>query len=591
MDAPPQLEPGPEDFAFLEYQRQWEGDRRARFRVGQKSRRIGWTWATALEAVLVAGARDGGNVKYTSYNLKFTAEFIDTCAWWAEKLDIGFKVEGDRGAFIRDRKDKLTYTLRLASGWSIQGVSSNPANLRGGSNDVLAVIDEAAHCKSLEGLLKAAAAFTVWGGRVIVISTHNGADNAFAKLCDDIKSGKKKAKEPVVVDRVDRPAGLPRRYAEEWHADACTIYRSGPYALHTCDIHRAVDDGLYRRICHVTGEEWSEQAEAEWLADLLLTQGADEELRVIPDQSGGAYLERALIEASQDPAIPVIRLNAKKLPVFEVPADAGPAELDAWALRRAAWTREWCEEHLAELLRALPRRPHFFAADFGRHMDLSVFIAATREQDMTLRAPFVLELRDVPHEQQRQIAHYVISGGFEVSRGRWEYPHGHRGLPGFSGAAIDRGGPGSDLAESLRYRYGERVLSINLTRQWYGAEFPPLKAMMTKGKLPVPEDSDVLDDLRAVKVIDGTPRVPEKRSRSKNAEDKGGYRHGDTAIALVLLTHASRVLDAVVITGSSIVTPGRSGGAAPRDPLDKKPADRPAASRGRGRRRGDGVWL
>ncbi len=46
----------------------------------------------------------------------------------------------------------------------------------------------------------------MWGGRLIVVSTHNGADNPFAKLCDDIKAG---AKGAASVEQVERPAELP----------------------------------------------------------------------------------------------------------------------------------------------------------------------------------------------------------------------------------------------------------------------------------------------------------------------------------------------------------------------------------------------
>ena len=44
------------------------------------------------------------------------------------------------------------------------------------------MIDEAAFHEDLPGLLKAALAFTMWGGLVRIISTQNGAHSAFNEL-------------------------------------------------------------------------------------------------------------------------------------------------------------------------------------------------------------------------------------------------------------------------------------------------------------------------------------------------------------------------------------------------------------------------
>jgi len=62
----------------------------------------------------------------------------------------------------------------------IVALSSRPSNLRGKQGNI--VIDEAAFHDNLPALLKAALAIMMWGGRIRVISTHNGADNPFADL-------------------------------------------------------------------------------------------------------------------------------------------------------------------------------------------------------------------------------------------------------------------------------------------------------------------------------------------------------------------------------------------------------------------------
>ena len=64
---------------------------------------------------------------------------------------------------------------------------------------------------------------------------------------------------------------------------------------------------------------------------------------------------------------------------------------------------------------------------------------------------------------------------------------------------------------------------------------PPLKKAFEDDTIAVPRDKDVLTDLRAIKVIKGVARVPD-RSVGKD----GGQRHGDAGIAIALMYYASR---------------------------------------------------
>src|SRR5690606_4884237 len=107
-----------------------------------------------------------------------------------------------------DERAIKTYTIRFASGFRIVALSSRPANLRGKQGVV--VIDEAAFHGQLDELLKAALALLIWGGRVRVISTHNGDVNPFNELVNEIRSGGRKG------------------------------------TVHRIDFHQAVEDGLYR---------------------------------------------------------------------------------------------------------------------------------------------------------------------------------------------------------------------------------------------------------------------------------------------------------------------------------------------------------
>src|SRR5690606_28152695 len=84
-----------------------------------------------------------------------------------------------------------------------------------------------------------------------------------------------------------------------------------PYSVVRCTFDDALNDGLYQRICLVTGKAWSVDGEAAWRAGIIASYGedADEELFCIPSKGGGIYISRALIEARMLPELKVFRLE------------------------------------------------------------------------------------------------------------------------------------------------------------------------------------------------------------------------------------------------------------------------------------------
>ena len=349
---------------LLPYQMQWINDPTP-VRVYEKSRRIGISWSTAAEAALVAAAASGMDVWYIGYNKDMAEEFIRDSADWighyqlvAEAVSEEILNDGD--------KDILTFVIRCASGYRITALSSRPSNLRGKQGYV--IIDEAAFHEQLDELLKAAMALLMWGGKVAIISTHDGVDNPFNQLCQDIRCKRK------------------------------------PYALHRTTFDEAVAQGLYRRICQVRGIEWTAAGEAAWVAGIYDQYGADadEELRVIPSNSGGAVLSRSLLELRAAP-VPILRL----------------AQPDGWAEYpaelRSADIADWCERELRPLLATLDgTREHVFGMDFARHGDLSVLVPLQIAADTRRHVPFAVELRNIPHAQQRQIVYYLPPRGLTL---------------------------------------------------------------------------------------------------------------------------------------------------------------------------------
>lgn len=478
-DAIPAEEP-----VLLGYQQRWFEDE-SQIMIGEKSRRTGLTWAEAGRNVVNAARprrRGGCNTFYVGSRQEMALEYIAACALFAKAFNELAQADVYEQTFWDEGKKEeiLAYMIRFPkSRFKIQALSSRPSNLRGLQGDV--VIDEAAFHDSLEELLKAAQALTMWGNKVRLISTHNGVENPFNEYIKDARAGKK------------------------------------DYSIHRITLDDAIADGLYKRICYVTNQTWSPEAEKKWRDDLYKNapnlECANEEFGCIPKNSGGAWLTRALIESRMSATTPILRWECP--PGFEVLPDHV----------RQAECQTWIEEQLKPLLDRLPKdATSFNGEDFGRIGDLTVHVPLIQHTNLVSKVPFILELRNVPFQQQEQICFYLLDH-----------------LPHFTGGAFDARGNGQYMAERAMQRYGaSRIQQVMLSEAWYRENMPPLKAALEDGDLDdLPKHEDVLGDLRLVQVINGVPRIPDTRT---TGQDKG-KRHGDMAVALALANFARREIN------------------------------------------------
>ena len=470
---------------FLPYQQRWFEDE-SQIMIAEKSRRTGLTWAEAGRNVVKAARprrRQGCNTFYVGSKKEMALEYIAACALFAKAFNELAKADVYEQTFWDEGKQEeiLSYMIRFPkSGFKIQALSSRPSNLRGLQGDV--VIDEAAFHESLEELLKAALALTMWGNKVRLISTHNGVENLFNALILEARAGKR------------------------------------DYSIHRITLDDAIADGLYQRICYVTNKEWSAEAEAKWRADLYKyapnPESADEEYGCVPKNSGGNWLSSMLIEKRMSADTPVLRYEC--LAGFELEPDHV----------RASHCQDWIDSVLQPELDKLPKGVRSFdGEDFARSGDLSVHVPLIEMQNLVKRVPFILEMRNVPFRQQEQITFHLLDN-----------------LPGFAGGAFDARGNGQYLAEVAMQRYGaDRIHQVMLSEGWYREHMPPVKAALEDGDLDgLPKDKDVLADMRAVQIIKGVPRIPDTRT---TGEDKG-KRHGDVAVGVALAWYAARVIDA-----------------------------------------------
>jgi phage FluMu gp28-like protein len=466
---------------LLGYQKRWASDA-SPVKVWEKSRRIGASWGEAADSTLYASEKGKGekrNVWYIGYNKDMALEFINDCANWARaynfaasEMETYDEVDQEEYEGVVSEKKILAFRITLESGWRITALSSRPSNLRGKQGRI--IIDEAAFHDDLAGLLKAALALLIWGGQVHVISTHFGDANDFNGLIQDIRAKKK------------------------------------PYSLHRTTFDEALEDGLYRRICVVLDREWSQEAQEAWRKEVIDFYGddADEELFCIPSQGSGVWLTRALIESCMSDRIPVIR--------YEQPKSF--AEL-ADHLRQAE-VRDWCEETLKPLLEPLAEDcMSYFGEDFGRTGDLTVITPLCESQRASFRAPFIVELRNIPFQQQEQILCHIVDR-----------------LPRFRFGALDARGNGQYLAERAMQKYGaSRIAQVMLSEPWYRDHMPRYKAAFEDRSILLPMDRDLIEDHRYIRVVKGVAKLPEGKTKGKDKKQ----RHGDSAIAGALAWFAT----------------------------------------------------
>ena len=485
---------------LLPYQQRWVSDQ-AEVAAWEKSRRIGASWCDASDSVLTAAPAEGMDALYIGYSEDMTREYIDDCAMWAKAFNFA-AAEMNECVYEDEGRDIKAFRIDFASGKKILALSSRPRSIRGKQGKV--TIDEAAFHDDLPGLLKAALAMLIWGGKVRLLSSHNGDSNPFNELVTDIRAGKL------------------------------------AYSLHRTTFDDALAQGLYDRVKLVMGDRMKEATQAEWRAKIYSLYGdnATEELDVIPAAGGGAYLTRQLIESCMRPDIPVLRL---------VQTD-GFTVLPAHI--REAETRDWCDEHLAPLLRRLdPNLDHFFGEDFARSGDLTDFWPLEQSRTLRLETPFLVELRNVPFEQQRQILFYMVDR-----------------LPRFRAGAMDARGNGQYLAEVAMQKYGgARIAQVMLSTEWYRENMPPFKAAFEDQTFLAPRDADVLADLRAIRMDKGIAKVPDNaRTRGSDGRD----RHGDSAIAAALAVYAAQRMETGGACDGFESTP-RHGDATNRDMPDQ----------------------
>lgn len=478
------------DGVFMAHQTEWiQLIHAVDLAVGEKCRRSGITLATALDDTITAASRKsagGSNVFYIGDTREKGLEFIGYVAKFA-KVIVAAQGEGvsQIEQFIFEDQAKrgeatqqiTAFRVRFSSGFRIVALSSRPENVHGLQGIV--DIDEAALHQDVRKVIESATALLIWGGKIRIISTHRGVKNPFNELINDVRNGQ--------------------------YGKTAAVFK--------ITFDECVANGLYERVCFMQGIKATVEGKQEWYTKIRKLYGPRkaamrEELDVIPRDGEGSALSGLWIERAMKEQRPVLRLSFDD-DFKHRTVESRTKEIDYWI-----------KHELEPCLSLLdPTRPHFFGMDFARKRNLSVIAPLAKQQNLTRKVPFVIELFNCPVLQQQQILWTLIEK-----------------LPRFSGGAMDASGSGQNIGE-LTWEKFKLVEPITLTQAWYRDNMGAFIQAFEDDLFDLPRDSDHESDLRDLERIDGIVKPP----KGSSEEDESGMaRHADYAIALALADYAAR---------------------------------------------------
>lgn len=464
---------------FLPYQKKWLEDKSS-LKIIEKNRRCGISWTDAADSVLDAAPSHGwSNTYYMSFNKDNCRQYIEDVGEWAKKFGEAISEIEVKEEPLLDDEDKSITTFRItfASGAEVMGLPGVPRSLRSKQGNV--VIDEAGFFDDFEGVMKAALALVMWGGRIRVISTHNGDDSPFNQLIKNIKSGKE----------------------TEW-------------SLHRITFREAIAQGLFKRICLTKGDVWTQEKEDEFVEKMYRIYGdnADEELDVIPRVSGGRYFSRGLLDFC----------TVDKEEVSICRFECSDSFLHKSEFIKTKQIKDFFNREIKPVLAGCKSQV-YFGNDFGRSGDLSTYWITQEQNRTSLSTVMLIELKNVPFEQQQYFSDLITDCLDE------------RHILG--GGALDSRGNGQQIAEHGTLRHPGAVIGVMETNAWYAKYGSELHGLMESKEFTVPDDDIAKGDFSLVVLKNGIPTIPALRTEDR---DRKGLRHGDCASAAMLCVCAWR---------------------------------------------------
>lgn len=252
---------------LLPYQAAWVNDD-SRLKIAEKSRQIGWTWATGYGLTrrksLALSAVTAKTDAWISSRDDIQARlFLEDCKGFAKILQIGAKDLGEQAV---DDKGHTAFVMQMANGLRIHSMSSNPDAQAGKRGD--RVLDEFALHPDPRKLYAIAYPGITWGGSLEIFSTHRGSGNYFNHLIREI-----------------REKGNPKGWS-----------------LHRVTLQDALDQGfLYKLQAKLPPEDERQGMDEAAYFDFIRRGAPDEEsflqeYMCIPSDDASAFIETSLID-------------------------------------------------------------------------------------------------------------------------------------------------------------------------------------------------------------------------------------------------------------------------------------------------------
>jgi phage FluMu gp28-like protein len=253
---------------LLPYQAAWVQDD-SRLKIAEKSRQIGWTWATGYgltkrKSLALAAVRSKTDAWISSRDDIQARLFLEDCKSFAAILQLGAK---DLGEQVIDDKGNTAFVMQMANGLRIHSMSSNPDAQAGKRGD--RVLDEFALHPDPRKLYAIAYPGITWGGSLEIFSTHRGSGNYFNQLIREI-----------------REKGNPKGWS-----------------LHRVTLQDALDQGfLYKLQSKLPADDARQEMDEAAYFDFIRKGAPDEEsflqeYMCVPSDDASAFIETSLVDA------------------------------------------------------------------------------------------------------------------------------------------------------------------------------------------------------------------------------------------------------------------------------------------------------
>ena len=277
---------------FLPYQEAWINDE-SPLKVAEKSRRVGFTYASSYRMFQKCLRRGRGFTQWVSSRDQLTAQELirDYVAMWCKLANVAATGLAGRDLTVIDpEKDITAFVCTFPNGARIVSLSSTPDAFAGKGGDVF--LDEVDLHRDSGALIDMAYPCIMWGNQLEMVSAYRvdgSKDTPFARIVAEAKK--------------DNPQ----------HA-----------SLHRVTIHDAVEQGLVEKINEKSGRSQTrEEFLAKTRAGCRTLAAWESQFECKVQDAGGKLLPTAAVAACEMPASEIAAIlaanpNAPRVAGFDV---------------------------------------------------------------------------------------------------------------------------------------------------------------------------------------------------------------------------------------------------------------------------------